>query len=346
MATKKINNEDMQCFAAVTSSGLTVPSIIDKKSSRPYILWGEDNKLTNYLWDSYLKNSNLQAILNTMMQYIVGEGIDHTFERNASFINEIKKCIFDYILFGGFALEGIRNAKGEIVRLNYINVMNIRVNEELTSAYISNNWGQWSGKDIIELPLFNKNDRQPHFIYFYRGNITRNIYPVPMYIGALKSIEILNNTRNFHLNNLLNNFSVNAIINLNNGSIKKRELEEIKAQLEEQYTGTNNAGKFLLINGGDKEHAATIERLQADSFGDLYKALDESSKDDIYTAFRINPILLGKNVSTGFSKQEFQEAYILYSSTVINPIKNEIKDAFDELGIVLLFKDFKINWTE
>lgn len=343
---KVTNKEEMQCFALVSPTGIIVPDIIDKKSSRQYILWGEDNKLTNYLWDAYLKCSNVQAIVNTMMQYTVGAGVQHNFVRDSEFEETIKKCVFDYIIFGGFALEGIRNANGEIVRLNYINVMNVRVNEELTTAYISNNWGQWTGKDIITLPLFTTNERQPHFIYFYRGNITRNIYPVPMYIGALKSIEILNNTRNFHLNNLNNNFSANVIININNGNLKKKELEELKQKLEEQHCGTNNAGKFILMNGGDKDHATTIERLESDQFGELYKSLDESAKEDIFTAFRINPMLVGINQQTGFAKQEFQDAYSLYIGTVINPLRNEMVKAFNKIGVSLLFNKLKIEWSE
>lgn len=333
---------EKESFVLVSPSGIVVPSIIDKKTSKKYINWGEDNKLPDYLWDSYLKNSLLQSITNTLRDYIIGDNI----ETNAPIkSNDLAKCVLDYIIFGGFALEGIRSKKGEIVTLKYINVMNLRVDEELTTAYICNQWGQWGGKSIIELPLYNGNG-QDHFVYYYRGDITRNINPIPMYIGALKSIEILNNTRNFHLNNLENNFSVNAIINLNNGNIKQRELQEIKDQLTDGFCGTNNAGKFLLVNGGDKEHAATVERLQSDQFGDLYHTLDESSKEDIYTAFAINPILLGKNVNTGFSKQEFQDAYALFSKTKIKPLRANIIDCFEEMGFDVSIKDFKIEWSE
>lgn len=331
-----------ESFALVSPTGFVVPSIIDKKTSKKYINWGDDNKLPDYLWDSYLKCSLLQSITNTVRDYVVGSGM----ETNAPIkLSDIKKCVLDYIIFGGFALEGIRSKKGEIVTLKYINVMNVRVDEELTTAYISNQWGQWSGKDVVALPLYN-GIGQNHFIYYYRGDITRNINPIPMYIGALKSIEILNNTRNFHLNNLENNFSVNAIINLNNGNIKQRELQEIKDQLTDGFCGTNNAGKFLLVNGGDKEHAATVERLQSDQFGDLYKSLDESSKEDIYTAFAINPILLGKNVATGFSRQEFQDAFALYNKTKIKPLRDNIKDSLGDMGFNISFKEFTIDWSE
>ena len=331
-------------FATVTPHGIIVPDVVDKKTSKKYIHWGEDNKLPNYLWDNYLSCSNLQAIVNTIVDFVIGEGVDTVFSQE-SFADNIQKWVTDYILFGGFAVEALRNRNGDIAQLNYINVMNVRVDEELTTAFLSNNWGSWSGKDIIELPLYKEDEKQPHFIYYFRGNITRNINPIPMYIASLKSIEILNNVKNFHLNNLTNGFTASTIINLNDGTIKTRELSEIKKQLEEKFTGSSNAGKFILMNGGDKEHEATVVRLDADNFGDLYKALTESSESDLYVAFRINPMLVGVNVQTGFSKEEFENAFALYNSTVITPIKNIFIKQFEKLGAPVSFRDFKINWA-
>jgi len=336
-------------FTITTPSGIVVPDIIDKKvSGNKYVRWGEDNKLPNYLWDNYLKCSNLQAIVNTILDYIVGEGIKTNFlfesDEDETLDEVIKKCILDYILFGGFALEGIRNAKGEIVRLNYQNVMNIRVNEDLTTAYISSKWGEWTSTKMIELPLYDKDEQQPHFIYYYRGHITRGINPIPCYISSLKSIEILNNTRNFHLRNLENGFSARTIINLNNGTLKTRELEEIKEKLEIGYCGTENAGKFLLVNGGDKEHETTIQKLDADNFGDLYKTLSESSVEDVYVAFRMNKMLVGVNIQTGFASEEFENAYKLYDKTMITPMKNDIIKAMNKLGVDVEFMPFKIEW--
>ena len=331
-------------FATVTPHGIIVPDVVDKKTSKKYINWGEDNKLPNYLWDNYLSCSNLQAIVNTVVDFVIGEGIDTVFSQK-DFAENIQKWVTDYILFGGFAVEALRNRNGDIAQLNYINVMHVRVDEELTTAFLSNNWGSWSGKDIIELPLYKEDEKQPHFIYYFRGNITRNINPIPMYIASLKSIEILNNVKNFHLNNLTNGFTASTIINLNDGTIKTRELSEIKKQLEEKFTGSSNAGKFILMNGGDKEHEATVVRLDADNFGDLYAALTTSSENDLYVAFRINPMLVGVNVQTGFSKEEFENAFALYNSTVITPIKNIFIKQFEKLGVPVSFRDFKINWA-
>ena len=230
--------------------------------------------------------------------------------------------------------------------MNYINVMNLRVNEELTTGYLSNNWGSWSGKNVIGLPLYDKNEVQDHFIFYYRGKVTRNINPIPLYAGALKSVEILNNIRDFHLNNLNNGFSSAAIINLNDGNIKTRELKEIKERLEEKFCGTKNAGKFVLLNGGDKEHEASIVKLDANNFGEQYYALQDSSKEDLFVAFRMNPILVGVNVDTGFSKEEFENAYALYYATVVKPIQLEVIKCFKKLDVDVDFVPFKINWSE
>lgn len=346
MKKKEINEnkDELLKFALVNNStGEDYISTFDTKySGAKYVRWGSDNKMPIYLYDNYLKNSNLQAVINTIVNYVFGEGTNTT-----PFVDDlIEKLINDYIIFGGFAIECIRSRSGDIVQYNYVDVMNVRVNEELDTAFLSSKWSTYSGKDIVELPLYNPNEQQPHFIYYYRGKITRNINPLPMYIGAYKSVEILNSTRNFHLNNVNNNFSVSAIINLNNGNIKSKELEEIKERLEKNFAGANNAGKFMLINSPDREHAATVQKLNADNFGDLYQALDKSSKEDIYTAFRINPMLIGINQQTGFQKQEFEDAYNLFYTTVIRPIQNTFKKCFAQIGLGIDFLPFKISWSE
>lgn len=341
----EMTSEKVEFAAAISPKGIEVPQVIDKKSSRKFILWGADNKFPNFIWDNYLLCSELQSVANTVADYIIGEGVisdyKHISDDDETLEEVVKRCVLDYVLFGGFAVECIRNQYGDIVRVNYQNVMNVRVDEDLTTAYLANEWGTWSQKNMVELPLYDKNRVQPHFIMYYRGTITRNINPIPIWIGCLKSVIILNNTRNFHLHNLENGFSANVIINLNNGNIKSRELAEIKEKLEAGYCGTDNASRLLLLNSPDKEHAATIERLQSDQFGDLYRSLQESSTSDLYAAFRINKILVGVNVQTGFSKEEFEQAYELFNKTVISPLQNNVIKAFRKIGVGIEFKPFE-----
>lgn len=336
-------------FSSLLPETQSVPYIIDKKSSRGFVLWGEDNKLPQYLWDTYISCSDLQSCVNRCVDYFgtpIVNKPEYTLTNEDDWAELVQKCIFDYVLFGGFALEGIRNKVGDIVRINYINIMNIRVDDDLETAYISPKWGTWQGKDAVKLPLWRKDREDGHFVYLYRGAITRNIYPVPIWFSSLKSAQTLNETRNFNLRNIQNNFAANVIISLNGTSIKTRELEEIKEKLEMSYTGTENAGKSMLINNTNSEGKVEVMRLDSDKAADIYSNVQESAKSDMYVAFGINPMLLGVNQNTGFNTDEFQNAYKLYATTIINPLQNNVKKAFSKLGMLIDFNEFKIVWGE
>lgn len=322
--------------------------VVDKKTSKKYINWGEDNKLPDYIWDSYLNCSNLQAVVNSVVDYTNGSSIDCDFINygDEDIKSVLSRCIFDLVLFGGFAVECIRSVNNKVSQVKYFNVMNIRIDEELTTAYLSNQWGSFGGKDTKTLPLYDGTNTQPHFIYYYRGAITRNINPVPMWFAAFKSVEVLNEARNYNLNNIRNNFNANMVIALNGTTIKSSELEDIKEKLKGGYSGSDNAGKTLLINNTNSDGKVELLRLDSDKTVDLYKSVQESSIDDIFVAFRINPMLVGINQQTGFNTQEFGDAFALYNTTVILPLQKQVKDVFHKLGIEITINKFNIEWNE
>lgn len=329
----------------------TEPITIDKKrAGGKYISWGEDNRLPQQLFDLYLNCSELQALVNTLQDYICGNGINSDFkylsDDGNSFSEELTKCILDYIIFGGFTLECLRNANGDITQINYQNVMNVRVDNDLTTAYICNDWGRWNGKDILELPLFDKSQKQPHFIYYYRGNITRNINPIPIWFSSIKSAQVLNEVRKFNLNNIQNNFTSNCIVTLNGAQVKSKELQEVKDKLNSEYTGAENAGKVLFINNTNTDGKVEVTRLNPDNQVDLYNAVQENATNDLYTGFRLNKMLIGNNLQTGFATQDYENAYKLTYETVIKPLQKNISKAVKHLGIEIEFNPFIIDWGE
>lgn len=327
------------------------PIMVDKKSSRQMVYWGENNRLPQFIFDQYLQCSDLQALVNRTADYLCGSEIhinkpDQVLTSCDSFETLVSKCVFDYVLFGGFCLECIRNSKGEIVRVNYIDVMKVRVDEDLTTAYLNDNWSIYSSKRVQQLPLFNRDEQQPHFIYYYRGTITRNINPISIWQSALKSVEVLNETRNFNLNEIKNNFSANTIVTLNGTSIKSSELQEIKDKLTHQYEGSGNAGKTLLITNSNSDGKVEVQRLDSEKTVDIYKSVQESSQSDLRAAFSMSEILLGYTVSTGFQAVEYENVYKLYLNTVIVPLRNNFERALNNIGIDVEFVDKQIDWKE
>ena len=165
-----------------------------------------------------------------------------------------------------------------------------------------------------------------------------------MWFAALKSVDVLNESRNYNLNNIHNNFNANLAVVLNGTHIKSSEKDDIKKKLEIGYSGSDNAGKSILIDNANTDGKVEIQRLDGDKTVDMYKSVQESSIDDLYVAFRINPLLVGINQQTGFNTQEYGNAFKLYDKTVVSPLQDEVVSVFAELGINITFDKFVINF--
>ena len=70
-----------------------------------------------------------------------------------------------------------------------------------------------------------------------------------------------------------------------------------------------------------------------EDFGNRYHALSTHSRQQIFSAFRAQPLLFGltSDVNTGFSTEEFEQSFKLYNRTQIRPVQRMIADAFDRI---------------
>lgn len=328
-------------FGCVTAPRFTQDINLDYfRKSDSWVRYGEDNKFPNKLLENYMQCAVLQGIINGIVDNIINRidvRLDDLQNIDGDTINDVVlKLLYDYIIFGGYSAEIIKNKAGHIHTIRYIPFERMRVNDTLTTGYYSTSWDKGYGKPT-ELPL---NDYSAnHYFYYYRGRLTRGIYPIPMYYAAYKSVIIQNEIKNFHLNTIQNNFNANLIINFNNGKPSQSQKEEIEKQIADKFTGTDNGGKFLLSFNDNKDSAVTIERLESDNFDEKYQALDKSTKEDIFIAFRATPCLFGLNPeNNGFSKEEYAEAMGLFNQNVLVPIGKAFVSSLKRI-ITLNFKE-------
>lgn len=343
-------------FSDIVSQTKEIPKLTETVSKKGgYVSYGDDNHFCDYLYTLYENSALFNSIISTMTTYVFGNGIE-TSVQLPKFINRkfetledvLKKAINDYLLFGGFGLQIILNRNKEIAEINYIDFRRLRINEEEDTIFYSNDFNLYSRSKLISYPRYTPTIKHNNSIYYYKNPESRTINPTPFYIGCLKSLEIDSQIATFHLNQLINNFSSSCIINMNNGIVSETEMEEIEQKFQEKFLGTQNAGKIILSFNNDSEHATTIERLTDESYDTKYQTLSESVKNDIYTAFKINPCLLGYNSTNGgFSKIEFSESYTLYERTVIKPIRQELSRVLETLfNAEFTFKPFTIDWGD
>ena len=343
-------------FTTIVNETKEIPKLVCQSAKNaPYVKYGANNDFPDYIFELYTNSSQFNSIVETMKNYILGNGISSNFHlkivnrKGDSFENFIEKLIYDYLIFGSFSFQVTRNKLGNISELNWIDIRYARTNEDEDKIYYSTEWSKNRRQPKV-YDRFTIGSQFPTSIFYYKGRRTRDVYGVPMYLAALTSLEISTQIPEYHLNNLTNGFHPSAIVNFCNGSnLSEDVMDEIEDSIKEKFTGVKNASKILLSFNDDMAHRTTIERLPDDGHVDIYNTLKDSVEKDIYTAFRINKLLMGNGEdSTGFNKQSYIEAFSLYNQTVIQPIQRELEEVIN--GVLgegaLHFDEFTIDWSE
>lgn len=318
-----------------------VENVEKEISGVDFLAWGTDNRYSDYLFSLYTDCATLQSIVNGTVDFICGNEIscnsprfEKIVNKNCETINDIiQRISTDYLIFGGFALQVIRNANGEISELYWVDFTKIRSDKKNEVFFYSEDWCKSYGRvKYIKYPKFNQDDSNPTSIFYYKGNKTRGTYPTPIYNAAISSCELEKKINQFHLSEINNNFLTSKIINFNSGVPDDDLKNEIERNLNEKFSGAENAGRILISFNNNKDSETTVTDLTQDDFGERYDSLAKRSTSQIFTAFRATPNLFGlPTETTGFNQQEFAEAFKLYNRTAVKPIQKVIVDTFDKI---------------
>lgn len=333
-----------------------IPEFVEKQySGKKWFNWGKDNKLPYYLYSLYEKSSLMQSIIQTSVNFVCGNEI----QSNIQYVNKdfetwddlIKNLSIDYFVYGGFAFQIMYNRAGNISEIYWLDMRKCRTDEEHTKVFYSKEFALKSSPKFLEFETW-KSDKQymnTSVVFFYTGS-KRTIYPLPRYSGSIPAIETSIRIDNFHLNAIRNNFNGNFVLNVNNGIPSDDIKHEMEKDIAEKFCGDDNAGKFLLMFNESKDAGVTIERIQDDQFDKKYDALKTSTMTSIFTGFSAPQQLFGYALSGNvFNKNEYQEAFDLYSRLQISPIQNLFERVFERvynMPEVIKFVPFELSAEE
>jgi hypothetical protein len=219
---------------------------------------------------------------------------------------------------------------GRVAEIYYLDFRNIRSDKKNEQFYYSEDWGKSFGRvKYLEYPRFDPESSEPSSIFYYK-NIYNQVYPSPLYAASVKACEIEKSINEYHLNSINNAFMGSYIINFNNGKPTDQQKEEIEKNVNEKFGGYQNAGRIVMSFNDNKDSETTISKIESEDFGEKYESLAKRSRQEIFTAFRAIPALFGiMTETTGFSEQEFTEAFKLYNRTQIKPVQSIIQRAFN-----------------
>jgi hypothetical protein len=334
------------------------------------------NNYPQYLIDLYNNSATNSAIINATSAMIAGEDFIVEESNDLQQYVAIKKFLaavngtesahelfvklsFDLKLQGAYAINVIWSKdKTKIAELHHVPVEQVRIgvpdeDGKVPCYYLSTDWTQYRKKEYApkHIAPFNMMDRSEGSQLLYSGlySPAMELYHTPDYVASTNWIQIDNLTSDFHLNNITNGFSGSYFINFANGVPTREERVQIERQIAKKFTGSNNAGKFVLTFSDDANSKPEILPIQVSDADKQYTVLNELCVQNIMIGHRVtSPMLLGvKTEGQLGGRNELLQAYELYMNSVIKPFQNQLLKTFKKLlavngvTIPLSIKDVK-----
>lgn len=343
MAENKENKDIRKVFMSAINP-VYETNIVDGTDTeirgKDFIAWGKNNDYGDYLYSLYTDCPTLQSIINGATDYSCGDDIKINIEPYATKINDkgetvnqvVRNAFLDYWTYGAFALNVVRNKLGGIAGVYYLDVRNVRSDKKNTFFYYSEDWNKSYGRvKFLTYPAFNPDGKEASSILYVKRTYN-GVYGVPVYGAAVKAAEIEKSIDTYHLNAINNSFTGSYIISFNDGVPNEQQQEEIVENIEERYSGYQNAARIMVCFNKTKDNAITVEKLDTEDFGEKYQALAKRCSQALFTAFRCNPNLMGiPTENLGFSAEEYNSAFKLFQKTQILPSQRLMCDTFTKI---------------
>jgi hypothetical protein len=330
-------------------SSYTAPPVIEN-TRYDWVEYGEDNNYFQYLIDRYNGSPTNNAAVNGISEMIYGRGLEATdseekpeeYSRMRELFRKecMKKITYDYKMMGQAALQVIYSKDhSRIVEARHIPIETLRAEKatigDVKAYYYHPNWSDMRRDEKPKrIPAFGTSKEGLEILYIRPYKAGFYYYSPVDYQGGLQYAELEEEIANYHINNIQNGLQPSMLINFNNGTPNKEQRDEIERAIYDKFSGTSNAGRFILAFNDSKELAASIEPVMLNDAHQQYQFLSDESMKKVMVSHRIvSPMLVGIKDQTGLGNnaQELETASILMDNTVIRPMQVTIIDALQKI---------------
>ena len=354
-----VKNSKVSEFGFVNLSTYTSPEI-QEVQGKEWIQYGADNNYFQFLIDRYNGSPTNNAAINGISQAIYGKGLNATdgsrkpneYAQMISLFKKdcVRKLCYDLKLMGQCAIQIIytkdRSRIAQVVHMPIETLRAEKANEEgeIPAYFYFKDWANIKRSDIpLRIPAFGMSKESIEILYVKPYKSGFYYYSPVDYQGGLQYCELEEEISNYHLNNIMNGLAPSMLINFNNGTPNQEERKLIEQKIARKFSGTSNAGKFILAFNDNKESQAEITPVQLSDAHNQYQFLSDESTKKIMVAHRIvSPMLLGIKDQSGLGNNadEIKTASLLMDNTVIRPFQELLIDNFDK---ILAYNDISLN---
>jgi len=325
---------------------------VKEVSGKSWIEYGDDNNYFQYLIDRYNGSPTNNAIINGVIDMIFGKGLaatdaaqkpdEYAMMMSLFTKNCVKKVVSDFKMMGNAAFQVIYNQDhSKIVGVEHIPVETLRAeraNEDgfIPAYYYAKDWNRVAQrKEVpVRIDAFGMSKAGIEILYIKPYKAGYYYYAPTDYQGSLPYAELEEEVANYHISNIKNGLAPSMLINFNNGTPTEEEQTLIEARIADKFSGSSNAGRFILAFNDNKELAATIEPVQLSDASEQYQFLSSECTQKIMVGHRVtSPMLLGikDNSGLGNNADELKTASILFDNVVIRPLQEIILDAIEQV---------------
>jgi capsid portal protein len=339
-------------FSVVNLSQQDIPIITeDTKTRYAWVPVGiiDQDDFFQIITDSFNTSTTHAACVEGLADLIYGKGL---YSKNAIFDEvlaklvsqeDIKRLAFDIKLYGNGTLQVYWNDDHtKIKKMYHSPVQNWRAQKihdtpRVEKYYYCTDWNDVrEQRNKKEFPAFGTSNESVEILYIKNYSPGKYYYSLPDWVSALQFSFVEAELSNLHINNIENGFLPLVMVNMNNGVPAPEERQTIEALIESKFTGTRNAGRFMLSFNDDANNKPTIDTIQTENLHEKYQYVAEYAQDRILVAHRVtSPLLFGiRTANNGFSSQseEMKTAFSILQTMTISPfqnlILNSLQDAF------------------
>ena len=341
---KKQNN-----FSVINLTREEVPIVTEDTRTRyQWVPVGvhEQDDYYHLLTEAYNTSTTNAACIEGVADLIYGKGLttdDELFKPTLSKLipsEELRRVTFDLKLYGNAAFQVMWNKDHtKILKFYHVPVQTLRAEKlngvtRVRGYYYCTDWDDVrKQKEKIFIPTYGTSNESMEILFIKEYEPNRYYYSLPDWISALQYSFTEAELSNLHLNNIENGFLPVAMVNFNNGVPAPEERQTIEAMMESKFSGTRNAGRFMVSFNDDAINKPTIDTIPIENLHEKYQYVAEYAQDRILVAHRIvSPLLFGiRTAANGFSSQaeEMKTAYSIMQTMTIQPFQNLILSAID-----------------
>ena len=339
------------------------------KNGEEFVSYGKDNNYPNFLIDLYQKSAVHNALCNSISTWIYGDGVvsnDATInpEAWAKFKmlfdkgigkNTLQKCILDLKVHGGYYLSiSYSLDRTTISEIEHLPFETIRVQPEVENEdggfYLyCKNWANYRQVGYEKIKAFDsdfKNEYPNQVICFKMYSVGSYYYPKPDYQGGINYIELDKNVSEFHLANIKNGLAPSFLLSFSNGIPSDEKRQAVKNSIEEELSGSKNAGKFILSFSDDRSNAPEITPFPLSDADKQYEFLSKEVTSKVMISHRVvSPRLFGVNTDgggLGNNADELRTASILFEEVVVDGYRELLVEGMEfvmqEAGLPMKLK--------